>query len=39
MTGFLILMGGITLVVGLVTLADLWAERHDRKKRLKGPTH
>jgi hypothetical protein len=35
MTGFVILMGGITLVVGLVTLADVWAERQDEKRRVK----
>jgi hypothetical protein len=33
MTGFVILMGGITLVVGLVALADLWTRRHDKKSR------
>lgn len=35
MTGFVILMGGITFVVGLVAVADLWARRHDEKARLK----
>lgn len=40
MTGIYILLGGITLVVGIITAWDLWTRRQDRRRAagsIEGP--
>lgn len=35
MTGVFILLGGIAVIVGIVTALDLWTRRQDRRRAQK----
>lgn len=35
MTGIIVLLGGIVMIVGVITVMDLLADRQKRRERLK----